>query len=209
MADVLETMLQGVESALQRGDRRGMAETKRQDDMLDRLNTAIKEYITGLDSDDLGEVDNRRITEILTFTTNIEHAGDVIARNVISGAAKRLKRGVSFPNDVQAALDEAMQRLTRNLRAASAVFITADAAAARALVGEKAAFRDIEQHATETHFAKLRTARGDMADQSALHLDLLRDFKRINAHLVAAAAYPVLQDQGELLTSRLRDEAGA
>jgi phosphate:Na+ symporter len=39
---------------------------------------------------------------------------------------------------------------------------------------------------------------------SALHLDLLREFKRLNSHLVAAAAYPVLEGQGELLSSRLR-----
>lgn len=207
MVDVLEMMLQGVDSALHRGDRRALAETRRQDEMLDRLHSAIKDYITGLDSDDLGEGDTRRITEILTFTTNIEHAGDVIERNVMSGAAKRLKRGVSFAPDVQVALDMAMGRLSRNLRAAAAVFMTADATEARSLVGEKAVFRDIEQSATEAHFIRLRARGGEGVELSALHLDLLRDFKRINAHLVAAAAYPILQDQGDLLSSRLRDEA--
>ena len=42
------------------------------------------------------------------------------------------------------------------------------------------------------------------AETSALHLDLLRDIRRVNAHLVAAAAYPVLESHGELLASRLR-----
>ena len=207
MVDVLDTMLQGVAAGLRDGDRRVLAETRRQDDMLDRLNTAIKDYTTGLDSDDLSEADGRRITEVLTFTTNLEHAGDVIERNVINGVAKRLKRGVSFPPDAQAALDESLQRLSRNLRAAAAVFMTADATAARALVGEKAAFREIEQTAIAAHFNHLRAGRGEPAEQSALHLDLLRDFKRINAHLVAAAAYPVLIDHAELLTSRLRHDA--
>jgi len=36
-----------------------------------------------------------------------------------------------------------------------------------------------------------------------MHLDLLRDIRRVNAHLVAAA-YPVLEGRGELLASRLR-----
>ncbi len=39
---------------------------------------------------------------------------------------------------------------------------------------------------------------------SALNLDALRDLKRVNAHLVVAAAYPVLESKGELLPSRLR-----
>jgi phosphate:Na+ symporter len=197
MVDVLHTMLQGVESAMHAGDRRVLGETKRLDDMLDRLNGAIQDYTTSLDSDDLREADIRRITEILTFTSN-----------VVNGLAKRLKRGVSFPPDVQAALDDCVQRLCRNLHAAAAVFMTSDAAAARMLVAEKAAFRDIEQAATAKHFDRLRASRGEAGDLSALHLDLMRDFRRINAHLVAAAAYPVLQDHGELLNSRLRDEAG-
>jgi hypothetical protein len=34
----------------------------------------------------------------------------------------------------------------------------------------------------------------------------VRDLKRVNAHLVEAAAYPVLKSQGELLPTRLRPE---
>ena len=207
MVDLLETMLQGVEAAIAGRDRRAAGETKRQGVMLDRLGAAIRDYITGLDSDDLSDADERRIVEILTFTTNLEHAGDVIGRNVLSAATRLLKRGVSFPPDVQAALGAWLQRLGRNLHAAAAVFMTSDADAARALVSEKAVFRDLEQQATETHFARLRAVSGETAEFGAQHLDLLRDYKRINAHLVAAAAYPVLQERGALLSSRLRHEA--
>ena len=41
--------------------------------------------------------------------------------------------------------------------------------------------------------------------QVRFHLNLLRDLKRINAH-VASAAYPILEKRGELLSSRLRQE---
>ena len=43
---------------------------------------------------------------------------------------------------------------------------------------------------------------GDSVDKN------LRDLKRVNTHLVAAAAYPVLEGKGELLPSRIR-QAGA
>jgi hypothetical protein len=39
-----------------------------------------------------------------------------------------------------------------------------------------------------------------------MHLDALRDLKNVNTHLVAAAAYPVLENIGELLPSRIRHE---
>ena len=41
-------------------------------------------------------------------------------------------------------------------------------------------------------------------ERGALYLDLLRDMKRVNMHLVSAAAYPVLEQSGELLPTRLR-----
>jgi phosphate:Na+ symporter len=206
MVDVLETMLRGVQAALDRGDRREMAETKRLDDVLDRLNSAIKDYVAGLDTDDLSDADNRRLMEILTFATNMEYAGDVIDRNVIGLASKRLKRGLTFTPEARADIDDALHRLDRNLRAAAAVFMTADPRAARSLAAEKVAFRDMEAQATEAHFMHLRDARAEAMEPSALHLDLLRDLKRINAHFVAAAANPVLQEAGELRPSRLRDE---
>jgi hypothetical protein len=58
---------------------------------------------------------------------------------------------------------------------------------------------------TEAHFARIRAGRVESVETSALHLDLLRDLKRINAH-IAAAAYPVLEKRGELLSSRLRQD---
>jgi phosphate:Na+ symporter len=82
--------------------------------------------------------------------------------------------------------------------------MTEDARAARELAGEKAVFRELDARATAGHFARLRAGRVVSAETSAVHLDVLRDLKRINDHLVASAAYPVLKVQGELLPSRLR-----
>jgi phosphate:Na+ symporter len=93
-----------------------------------------------------------------------------------------------------------------NLHAAASVFMTDDLRAARLLAAEKEAFRDIEESATQAHFDRLRTGHSGMTEASALHLDVLRDLKQVNAHLVAAAAYPVLKNQGGLLSSRLRLE---
>jgi phosphate:Na+ symporter len=53
-------------------------------------------------------------------------------------------------------------------------------------------------------FEHLREGRVGSVEISALNLDALRDLKRVNAYLVAAAAYPVLESKGELLPSRLR-----
>jgi phosphate:Na+ symporter len=83
--------------------------------------------------------------------------------------------------------------------------MTDDARAARELLGEKEVFPDLETQATEARFVRIRAGRVASVETSALHLDLLRDLKRINAH-IAAAAYPVLEKRGELLSSRLKQD---
>ena len=67
------------------------------------------------------------------------------------------------------------------------------------LPDEKVRFRQAEHQATQSHFERLRQGNIETAETSSLHLDLIRDLKQINSHLVAAAAYTVLQ---ELLHSR-------
>ena len=97
MADVLETMLHAALDALDRGDRKRITETKRLDDVLDRLNSAIKAYLTSLDHETLDAEDDRRLSEILAFVTNLEHAGDIVEHGVMGGEpAKRLKRNLAF-----------------------------------------------------------------------------------------------------------------
>jgi phosphate:Na+ symporter len=205
LADVLESMLIGLRALIEKGDRRQLAETKALDDVLDRLNAAIKTYVVGLDPAAMSQEDHRRAMEILRFTTNLEHAGDVVDRNLLGLVSKKIKRGLAFSPEGQAELLGAIDRLLGNVRTAASLFVIDDARLARRLAAEKQEFRDIEANATEAHFQRLRAGRLDSTETSSLHLDMLRDLKRVNTHLVAAAAYPVLESKGELLPSRIRD----
>ena len=204
MADALEAMLQGLREALQRPDRRQLGELKRLDDVLDTLNTAIKAYMTALPSEAMTEDDHRRVVEILCFATNLEHAGDVVDKGLLGVIAKQIKRGLMFAPAEAESLLHIVDRLVSNLRSAAALLVTGDDRAARLLVEEKEVFRGLEAEATAAHFEHLREGRVGSVEISALNLDALRDLKRVNAHLVAAAAYPVLESKGELLPSRLR-----
>ena len=203
MADALEAMLGRAADALGSTDRHRISQVRRLDDVLDRLNTAIKHYLTALDPEGLSEADHRRLSQILMFATNLEAAGDVVDRDVMGLLAKRLKRGAPLVDAEREDARRLLDRLGATVRSAAAVFMTEDARAARQLAAEKEAFRDMEATATRAHFARLRGAKAD----AAADLELIRELKRVNGHLVAAAAYPVLEGQGELLASRLRPDS--
>lgn len=54
----------------------------------------------------------------------------------------------------------------------------------------------------ERHFERLGRGTAQSIDSSALHLDILRDLKRINSHIMSVA-YPILERAGELAETRL------
>jgi phosphate:Na+ symporter len=206
LADVLGSMLSGLRDAFARADRRQISETKRLDDVLDNLNTEIKSYLISIDPEALSDADHRRVTEILTFATNMEQAGDIVDRDLLGLINKALKRGVAFSREGEAELVAMLDRLSNNLAAAASLFMREDERGARLLVAEKEVFRRLEAEATASHFDRLRAGRLETAETSSLHLDALRDLKRINNHLIAAAAYFVLESKGVLLPSRVRQD---
>jgi phosphate:Na+ symporter len=205
MVDVFETMLSGALDSLNQGDRKRVTETVRMDKVLDRLDTAIKEYLTSLDTDALDSAEHRRLSAILAFTTNLEHAGDIVEKSLMPLASKRIKRGFGFSEASRQEIQQMIDRLTSNVRTAAAVFMTEDPRAARQLLGEKEVFREIETRTTEEYFGRAHPNRPEDIETSKLLLDIVRDLKRVNAHL-AAAAYPILEGRGELLPSRLKQD---
>lgn len=206
MADAVDSMLRGALDVLQSDDRKRVQEIRRMDDVLDRLHDAIKRYLTQINVEDLDERDARRVSDVLTFTINLEHVGDIVDRNLMEAASKKIRRKLRFSTEGAAEIAGMLERLSETQRLAAAVFVSGDIRSARALMREKEVIRDLETSATEAHFARLRAGRTESVETSALHLDILRDLRRINAHLVAAA-YPVLDQSGELLPSRLKHGA--
>lgn len=203
LADALDEMLDRARAALIGGARHQIAEGRSGDDVLDRLNREIRSYLAGLDPDELAPADRRRVDEILAFAANMEQAADVVSGRLMTDAAKRLSRGIAFSPAEEGELVKLLERLKANVRLAASLFMTGDARAARLLALEKAAFRESESEAAQLHFDRLRQGLAAQADASFLHIDIVRDLKLINSHVVAAAAYPVLTRAGELLPSRV------
>jgi phosphate:Na+ symporter len=206
LVDVLEDMLSGTKAALASTDRRALSLLRQKDNILDRLNTAVKHYLTSIEPDELSEADRQRLSEILLFSTGLEHAGDVLDQNVLPHLAKRLRRGLRFSDEGVRELGRLIDRLASNLRTAAALFMSQDDRLARHLADEKIVFRKAEREGTDEHFRRLQRGDIETAESSSLHLDLLRDLKQINSHLVAATAYPILERQGELLQSRISQQ---
>jgi phosphate:Na+ symporter len=206
MGDIVETMLRRSMQAFLTDDRKLVAEIERMDNAVDRLHESIKLYVTEITRESLDGANGRRAMEIIAFSINLEHIGDIIDKNLMELAAKKIKHKYKFSPEGAAELEALHARVVGNLTLALGVFMSADAGIARRLLGEKVHVREAERAAAESHLARLREGRPESIETSSLHLDILRDLKRIHSH-ICSAAYPVLEATGELHPSRLR-EAG-
>ena len=202
MVDVVERMLAGTQDALHGDDRHRVAEASKMDDIVDSLHSALQRYIASIARGDLSEKEARRLTEVQAFAINLEHIGDIIDKNLTELAAKRLRLKVSLSPEGLSEIDAMYRQILDHLRLAVAVFMSNDVDAARRLVAEKEQFRDLEKVSTEKHFERVREGRLASIETSGLHLDVVRDLKRIDAHL-AATAYPLLERTGALKKTRL------
>ncbi|WP_290813826.1 PhoU domain-containing protein [Ferrovibrio sp.] len=173
------------------------------DDEVDGLYEAIKLYLTELSKHGLDESESRRYVDVLTFTTNLEHIGDIIDKNLMELAQKKIRNKLAFSKEGLAELTDFHHRVAANLQMACNLFMSGDVKMARQLLQEKAELRLAEQRAAESHYERIRAGRAESIETSAIHLDLIRDLKRVNSHLTAVA-YPILEQAGELTATRLR-----
>ena len=197
MGDVVEQMLQQVMTALMTDNRALVNEVSRTDNIVDRLHEAIKLYVTNVTRGSLDEREGRRAMEIISFTINLEHVGDIIDKNLCEVAAKKIKRRLQFSADGAAELTAFHKRVMDSLKIAFAVFMSGDVTEARKLIAEKAQLRAAEVSAAERHFERLREGRPETVETTSLHLDVLRDLKRIHSH-ICSVAYSVLEAAGEM-----------
>jgi len=203
MVDVVEMMIQRSMDALKNDDANLCDETHQLDDRVDVLYEAIKFYVTDLTRAELEKEEGRRAFEIISFTTNLENAGDVIDRSLLGTIGKKIRARRDFSEEGFAELEEMYDYLRETIQLASNVFMERTLENARALLERKKQFREIEKNSTDRHLSRLRSGEVKTIETSAYHLDILRDFKRINSHF-ASVAYPILEAAGELRDSRLK-----
>jgi phosphate:Na+ symporter len=208
MADTLETMLRRTAVILETGDDGPIEEIRALEQSVDLTHEDIQDYLVRLLRTPLDAEQHGRVVELLLFATNLEHVGDIIDKGLVRAAQKKQRLEVDFSPEGWRDLRAYHARVLDQLRLALTVFVTRDGDSARELVAEKDRRRALEVEATERHLERLREGTPASIETSGLHLDILRDLKRIVAHLTAVAV-PLLEEQGVLRATRLKSDKKA
>jgi phosphate:Na+ symporter len=205
VGDTVERMLEVSLAALRTDDERLCDAVRQMDDKVDRLQEAIKLFIAKLGRDNLSDEELKFSTAILSYAINLEHIGDIVEKNLNKLALKKITNHLAFSSEGFGEIERLYLRTIENLHLAQTVFMVRDARLARKLVESKIDIRHMEDTSSAAHLRRFQEGRPESLMTSSLHLDILRDLKRINAH-IASVAYPILDEIGALRESRLRAE---
>lgn len=205
LADTVQEMLSGLLTVVRGSDLARAEELRRRDDEIDRLYSAIKRYLAQISREALDGNESRRWTEIIQFTINMEHVGDIIERLLLDVGERKIQHGLSFSAAGMQEIDDLHARLLGNLKLAVAVFLNGDLKSAQQLIAEKVTFRELEMQYADRHLHRLSENTLQSIETSSLHLDLLSDFKRINS-LFCSVAYPILESAGVLARTRVIEQ---
>ena len=204
VGDLIERMLIRTENAFNDNDLSPLKEVPVLEKRVDRIQQEVKIYLSKLGREGLDDEHGRRSIVIIDYAINLEHIGDIIEKGLAEQVAKKIGKGLTFSEDGYSELRSLFSLTIDNLRIAQTILVTRDSNLARQLMEVKVDVRRLEKQSSERHLERLRDGRIDSLQTSSLHLDMLRDLKRINAHIVSVA-HPILDESGLLIESRLRN----
>ena len=209
VGDLIERMLVRVENAFRQNDLAPLTEIEAMEKRVDNLQQEVKIYLSKLGREGLEGENLRRSLAVMDYAINLEHTGDIIEKGLGEQVRKKISGSLKFSEDGYQELKNLFDLTIENLRIAQTIFVTGDFNLALRLMEMKVDVRKAEKLSAERHLERLRDGRLESLQTSSLHLDILRDLKRINAHIVSVA-HPILDDSGLLRESRLRQaEPGA
>ena len=202
MSEIIEIMFRPIMDLYQSCSDKNLEQIRKLEKEINKTHSAIKLYLARLHGGQLSGDEARRSMVLANFAINLEAAGDVIARNLLSLAQNRQKKQLKFSRPGWIELTDLHNQVLGNMQLALNVLVSSDAETARQLIEEKDRLRKLERRSYKHHLLRLRSGQSASIESSDIHLETVRAFKQINSYY-AYIAYPLLYDSGELLQSRL------
>ena len=201
MGDVVLDSLRDALVVLERNDEALMREVIARDELIDRLEEDIKQFLVKLSSQTLTEDQAERETALIFVIANLEEIGDVIEKNLMELAEKKFRGNHVFSPQGWTEIKELHALVTENLELAMSALASGDRSVAEKVIRHKSRVNVLERRLRQTHIQRLHEGLRETIDTSSIHLDLLANLKRANS-LIAGIAYAVLGQH------QVRDDVG-
>lgn len=196
MSDIVQWMLKESINVFKTNDRDLLYKIEQRDDEIDLLDREIKLYLTRIAQSTLTPSESKKEFELIAFTGNMENIGDIIDKNLMELAKKKITTGVSFSEEGLKEILEFHHRVLENFDISVSAFASRNKDLAQKILRHKVRLGELERDLRQAHINRLHRGLRESIDTSAIHLDLLSNLKRINSH-ITNISYPILEENEE------------
>ncbi|OQA91465.1 MAG: PhoU domain protein [Elusimicrobia bacterium ADurb.Bin231] len=154
---------------------------------LDTLHNAVVPYLTKLGQGTLDDDQSKEQTSLLYVTSQIEEIGDIVDKNLMPLARKRIENNLRFSKEGWNDIVSLHGRVLNMLEKLVDAFRNNDKELAQLVANSKIAIGAYESELRKKHIARLNSGLVETLETSSIHLDIIDQFKRINSHIVSVA----------------------
>ncbi|MBI3594486.1 MAG: Na/Pi cotransporter family protein, partial [Nitrospirae bacterium] len=165
---------------------------EKKDDWVDTLDREIKLYITRLSQKHLSREESIREVALLSMINDLENIGDIIDKNLLELARKKIMKGLQFSPEGLSEIIELHQMIAGNYDQMIHAIEHQDLDSAQKVLKEKTVINQKERALYQAHIQRLHAGYKESIETSAIHLDVLTNLKRINSH-ITGIIYPLLE----------------
>ena len=198
MAEISQNMVVSSLAVLQDNNLTLRHEIIKNEDIVDNLFDSIKLYIARILQEELTPTETQKALNILNFTTNMEHIGDIVNNSLMDISGKKIDKHIQFSKEGLSEIISIHEVVCSNYDLAINTFVSDDCELAKVLYEKKQELHKLEKRSVSKHLQRIGKGIADSLETSSMHIDVIRDYKRVNS-LLSSVAYPILIASGEIL----------
>ncbi|MEP1539160.1 MAG: Na/Pi cotransporter family protein [Paracoccaceae bacterium] len=181
----------------------GAAKSVRNDHKLVRASVRnLKFYLARLDQSEIGDDAIQKGHDLVEAAIHLASGADVISEKLVRLSHQIHTENLTFSKVGHIEIEDMYDQVLQNVQLGINVLMTQSPDAARSLIERKTQFRETEKRLRRCHLEQLQNQASETLETSDVHLDTLQVLKAVNTSF-AMTAYPLLQQTGAFLESRL------
>jgi phosphate:Na+ symporter len=187
VGELVQGMIQDMKNSFRSKDPAVIDRIREIDSKVDILHKAIITFLARLSQEELSQEESRRCMNYMYIQNELESIGDVIDKNIMSLAAKKIEQNLVFSEEGFHELEHLLYKLNRNFARLMEAIVNDDQEIAAQII-KAYKKKEVEKY-KDLHIQRLHQGLKESLETSSVHLDLISYFTRINGQITYIAKH--------------------
>ena len=180
MSDIVVAMVEQSLALIKRYNFTESNAVAARDDEVDYLRDRIMQFLTRIVREEIGHDEAERVHLLTMVTTDLEHIGDIVSKNILPIAEKIDRNPARFSEEGRRELFAFFETTIALLKETLAGFTLNDPKLIRKMYGRRQGIKDQFDSLVNRHMDRLYKQNKESLQTSSIHIDLLEEINRVN-----------------------------